>query len=56
MEIFSKGTAVVTVPLFQDRTKAKTVTWQDTWQNRKEDSQRMAGTLGVILYKLKLSP
>jgi len=47
MEIFSNGTEVVTVPLFQDRTKSETVTWQTCGKFQRRfpkngrDSQRL---------------
>lgn len=54
MEIFCSRTALVTVPLFQDFTKAKIVAWQDMRLISKKLCQRMAGESQRLFSKMKI--
>lgn len=62
MEIFCSGTAVVTVPLSQDCTKAEIMAWQDMWLILNElclrkagESQRLFSGAGWGLFCSRLS-
>lgn len=54
MEIFCRRTELVTVPHFQDFTKAKIVAWQDMWLISRKLCQRMAGESQRLFPKMKI--